>query len=48
MFGKHNCCAALNKNNTLAILQLAGRSTGQAPAVGNGQNPPQKLYNSGF
>jgi hypothetical protein len=48
MFGKHNRVVMLNKNNTLAILHGVLRSGALPPAARKGQNPPQKLYNSGF
>jgi hypothetical protein len=48
MFGKHNCCVMLNKNNTLAVLHGVPASAGRAAPVSKGQSPPQKLYNSGF
>jgi hypothetical protein len=48
MFGKHNRCAALNKNNTLAVSHGVPGAAAMPSPAGKGQIPPQKLYNSGF
>jgi hypothetical protein len=48
MFGKHNPRVTLNKNNTLAVLPRASPFFAWPPASSKGQNPAQKLYNSGF
>jgi hypothetical protein len=39
---------ARKKNNTLADLQQLSMDTPGASAAAHRQNPPQKLYNSGF
>jgi len=48
MFGKHNRCPALKKNNTLADSHVVPSAAAMPPPAGKGQIPPQKLYNSGF
>jgi hypothetical protein len=39
---------ARKKNNTLADLQQLSMDTPGTSAAAHRQNPPQKLYNSGF
>jgi hypothetical protein len=39
---------ARKKNNTLADLHQLSMDTPDAGTRGHRQNPPQKLYNSGF